>query len=134
MEHLVINGGKRLSGTLEIKSAKNSVLPIIACCIMSKEDILIKNCPKISDIYNMLNILRSIGGKAEFNGNDIYINCKDVNPVLVDSNLTGGIRSSIFILGPILGRFRRARVSYPGGCDIGLRPIDYILWGLKRLT
>ncbi len=134
MEHLIINGGRRLSGTLEIQSAKNAVLPIIACCIMSKEDILIKNSPKISDIYNMLNIIRSIGGKAEFDGDDIYINCKDVNPVLVDSNLTGGIRSSIFILGPILSRFKRARISYPGGCDIGLRPIDLHVMGLKTLN
>ncbi len=134
MEHLVINGGRKLSGILEIKSAKNSVLPIIACCIMSKEDILIKNSPKISDVNNMLNIIRSIGGKAKFDGNDVYINCREVNPVLVDSNLTGGIRSSIFILGPILGRFRRARISYPGGCDIGLRPIDLHISGLKTLN
>ena len=133
MEKLVINGGRRLSGILEIKSAKNSVLPIIACCIMSKEDILIKNVPKISDIYNMLNIIRSIGGKAKFDGDDVYINCKEVSPVLVDSNLTSGIRSSIFIMGPILGRFKRARISYPGGCDIGLRPIDLHIMGLKTL-
>lgn len=134
MDKLIIEGGNKVNGEIFIESAKNSVLPIIACCILSKEEIIIKNCPKISDIYSMLNIIRSIGGEAEFIGGDIFVNCKDANPCLVEANLTGGIRSSIFILGSILGRFKTADISYPGGCEIGLRPIDLHIFGLKCLN
>ncbi len=134
MEQLIVQGGNRLSGELSLKSAKNSVLPIIACCIMSKEDILIKNVPRISDIYNMLDIIKSLGGRADFEGDDIYINCGELNPHHLEESLTCGIRSSIFILGPILSRFKRAEVNYPGGCDIGLRPIDLHIMGLKALN
>lgn len=134
MEKLVIRGGKILKGEINIDAAKNSVLPIIACCILSSEDILIKNAPKITDIHNMLSIIKSIGGKAEFCGDDILINCKNANPGLVSADLTGGIRSSIFILGSILSRFKYANISYPGGCEIGLRPIDLHIYGLKCLN
>lgn len=134
MEHLIIEGGNKLSGEISIKPAKNSVLPIIACCILSKEEILIKKAPKISDIHAMIKIINNIGGDAKFQGEDLYINCKDANPTLVEANLTGGIRSSIFILGPVLSRFKYAQISYPGGCDIGLRPIDLHIMGLKTLN
>lgn len=134
MDKLIIKGGHKVIGEIEISSAKNSVLPIIACCILSKEEIIIKNCPKISDIMNMLNIIKNIGGSAEFIGNDIHISCLNANPKLVESNLTGQIRSSIFILGPILSRFKYADISYPGGCEIGLRPIDLHILGLKCLN
>jgi UDP-N-acetylglucosamine 1-carboxyvinyltransferase len=82
----------------------------------------------------MLNIIESIGGETKWRGADIYINCRYANPRLVDANLTSGIRSSIFILGPILSRFRYAQISYPGGCDIGLRPIDLHIMGFRRLN
>lgn len=134
MDYLKIRGGNKLNGSVEITSAKNAVLPILACSVLTKSDVKIKNCPRLSDVTAMLEIVRSIGGKAEYDGNDVIVNCRDCVPGFINSDLTGGIRSSIFILGPILARFRRAAISYPGGCEIGLRPIDLHIFGLKKLN
>ena len=134
MEYLRVTGGNRLDGSLKITSAKNAVLPIIAGALLSEEDILIKNCSALSDITAMMKIIRSTGGKAEYDGNNILINCRNSNPALIESDLTGKIRSSIFIMGPILARFKHAALSYPGGCEIGLRPIDLHIFGLKKLN
>ena len=134
MEYLRVTGGNRLDGSLKIASAKNAVLPIIAGALLSEEDILIKNCSALSDITAMMKIIRSTGGKAEYDGNNILINCRNSNPALIESDLTGKIRSSIFIMGRILARFKHAALSYPGGCEIGLRPIDLHIFGLKKLN
>ncbi len=134
MEYLRVTGGNRLDGSLKIASAKNAVLPIIAGALLSEEDILIKNCSALSDITAMMKIIRSTGGKAEYDGSNILINCRNSNPALIESDLTGKIRSSIFIMGPILARFKHAALSYPGGCEIGLRPIDLHIFGLKKLN
>lgn len=130
---LVIRGGKRLRGEITVAAAKNSVLPLIACCILSEREIHIYNCPSIADIFSMIEIIRSIGGKAELQDGVLTIDCKNANPQLVSADLTGTIRSSVFVLGPILARFRYADISYPGGCEIGLRPIDLHIYGLKCL-
>ena len=130
---LIVRGGKSLRGEIHISAAKNAVLPLIACCIASEKEIRIKNCPRIADIISMTEIIKEIGGYAEFDGDTLAVCCKDVSPRLVSAELTGGIRSSVFILGPILARFKRANISYPGGCEIGLRPIDLHIYGLKCL-
>lgn len=134
MEILRVTGGKVLDGQLTLASAKNAILPIIACCMLCNEEIVIENCNRLTDIEAMMKIIRSTGGSAYFEDGNIVVNCRDANPELIESELTGGIRSSIFILGPILARFKRAAVSYPGGCEIGLRPIDLHLYGLKQLN
>ena len=134
MDYLKIKGGNKLNGSIEIASAKNAVLPILAASVLTKYDIKIKNCPGLSDITAMMKIIASIGGKAEYDGSDLVVNCRYCVPGFINSDLTGGIRSSIFILGPILARFRRAAISYPGGCEIGLRPIDLHIFGLKKLN
>ncbi|MCL2675910.1 MAG: UDP-N-acetylglucosamine 1-carboxyvinyltransferase, partial [Firmicutes bacterium] len=130
---LYINGGRKLSGELDIRGAKNSILPIIACCVMSSETVTLKNCPPLLDIFAMLDIIVSMGGKTSFDGGVITINCADVTPRQIDQRLTQGIRASVFILGPLLARFGRATVSYPGGCEIGKRPIDLHIDGLTAL-
>lgn len=130
---LIVRGGRRLNGEVYVAAAKNSVLPLIACCIMSQQEIHIRNCPAIADIFSMIDIIRSIGGVAELCDGMLTVNCKDANPQLVSADLTGSIRSSVFVLGPILARFHYADISYPGGCEIGLRPIDLHIYGLKRL-
>ena len=132
-EKLIISGGRRLEGELRVTAAKNSVLPLIACCIMSEEEIHIHNCPQIADIFSMIDIIRAIGGSAELKNGTLSVNCKYANPQLVTADLTSSIRSSVFILGPILARFHYADISYPGGCEIGLRPIDLQIYGLKCL-
>lgn len=133
MDNLMIRGGRPLTGEVWLPAAKNSVLPIIAASILTEEDVVIHNCPLLSDITGMLDIIRSLGGRAELKDNTLCINNRDVQSACVSNALTGGIRSSIFILGPILGRLRTAEVSYPGGCEIGLRPIDLHLGGLRAL-
>lgn len=132
-EKLIISGGRKLEGELRVTAAKNSVLPLIACCIMSEEEIHIHNCPQIADIFSMIDIIRAIGGSAELKNGTLSVNCKYANPQLVTADLTSSIRSSVFILGPILARFHYADISYPGGCEIGLRPIDLHIYGLKCL-
>ncbi|MDE7395416.1 MAG: UDP-N-acetylglucosamine 1-carboxyvinyltransferase [Clostridiales bacterium] len=132
-ERLIIRGGRRLNGSVAVSAAKNSVLPILACCIMSAKEITLENCPRIADVFSMVEILRSIGAQAELKEHTLTVNCAAADPKLVSAELTGKIRSSVFILGPILARFRRANISYPGGCEIGLRPIDLHIYGLKCL-
>ena len=133
MESLLIRGRKKLTGELALPAAKNAVLPLLALTVASKEDICLRHCLPIADVEKMLAILRYIGAKAGFENNDIYINCRETEPKPISELLTGEIRSSIFMLGPLLARFKTAEICYPGGCEIGLRPIDLHIEGLKRL-
>lgn len=133
MDSYIITGGNRLNGKVSVSAAKNVVLPIIACSLMSKDDIILKNCERLKDVEKMLDIAVNLGGKAYFDGNSIHINCKDLQQKPITSEYTSQIRSSIFILGPLLTRFGYAEISHPGGCEIGLRPIDLHLEGLRML-
>lgn len=132
-ENLVINGKRPLAGEIKLPAAKNAVLPLLAAAVMSEEEIIIKNCRPLSDVNKMLEIIRHLGGKAYFSGDNIIINCKYAAPQKIDEKFTGEIRSSVFLLGPLLAKFGCAELSYPGGCEIGLRPIDLHIEGLKRL-
>ena len=132
-EQFKISGGNRLVGEVKIKAAKNSVLPILACCLLSSDDIIIQNVPNLLDIKNMLTIMRSLGVKIiEANGN-LYVNTKNATANGLETKLTGALRSSIFLLGPSVSRFKHARLGLPGGCAIGARPIDIHIDGLKAL-
>lgn len=130
---LIINGGNRISGEVKLHAAKNAVLPILACCVMIDGDVVIKNVPNLIDIHAMLDIIRDLGGFAEYDSGNVTVNCRDLIPSLIDRELTKSVRSSIFILGPILSRFHQAKITYPGGCEIGARPIDLHVGGLKQL-
>ena len=132
-ERYVIEGGSRLNGEVDVLSAKNAVLPIIACCIMIKDEVVLKNCERLTDIENMLLILRNLGAVYSFAGTTLKVDCRKLNKHTVGRHLSGSLRSSVFILGSLLSRLGFAEISYPGGCDIGLRPIDLHLEGLKAL-
>ena len=132
-QQFVIEGARRLNGELHIKAAKNAVLPIIAASILSSEDIVIQNVPRLLDIENMLAIMRSLGCYAEQINGSIYLNCKNAKASLITPKLTSALRSSIFMLGPILGRFGELELGLPGGCAIGKRPIDIHIDGLRTL-
>lgn len=134
MDILHIEGGEKLSGECEISSAKNSLLPILACSIMCDGCVVVNKCAYYTDVNYMIKILESLGAKAECNGDSLYINLKDANKYFVDEIFTKKIRSSIFMLGPLLSRFKHAKVAYPGGCNIGIRPIDLHLKGLRELN
>ena len=138
MESFYIVGGKRLEGEVVIDSAKNALLPILAGCILVEDEILLENVPKYSDVLYMCKIIEHLGGKTKFikgnfSNDDLYIDCRDIIYSDVPNELASKVRSSIFTLGSILGRKKIAKVSYPGGCDIGLRPIDIHLAGLKQM-
>ncbi len=133
MDEFFIVGGNKLFGSVNIDGAKNSLLPILAGCILVDDEVLLKSVPRYSDVLAMIEILRHLGAKVEWQGQDLYINCKNISACDVPHELACKVRSSIFTLGPITARTGKAKVSYPGGCDIGLRPIDLHLAGLKQL-
>lgn len=133
MEGFFIIGGNQLGGEVTIDCAKNAILPIIASTILIKDEIELQNIPLYSDVLVMCEIIRHLGGKAEFNGTNLQINCKELDKNCLPNELSSSVRSSIFTLGPILGRMGSAKVAYPGGCDIGLRPIDLHLKGVREL-
>ncbi len=134
MQKLIIDGGTPLKGEISVQTAKNSTLPIIAACILTKDPVTIHNCPRLTDIDAMLDIMRHLGCSAEIRDGDLTVCCKDIALNVINSDLTGKLRSSIFILGSILSRVRRAYISHPGGCEIGMRPIDLHISGLKCLN
>ncbi len=133
MDKFIINGGKNLVGSVVVPKSKNAILPILASCILCKEDIILHNCPQFSDIDSMLELLKVLGAKIEKKRKNIHINCKNITNCTLPSDISKKIRSSIFLLGPLLSRFGCAVVSYPGGCEIGARPIDLHIKGLKAL-
>lgn len=133
MEKYIIGGGKSLDGEVSVQSAKNSVLLLISCSIMTDEVVVLKNCPKISDVESMIKIVTGLGGKITWRGDDLVIDASHLDGYRIDGELTKSMRSSIFLLGSLSSRLKRAEICYPGGCDIGLRPIDLHIMGLKQL-
>ena len=134
MSKLIINGGRTLNGSVVVQGSKNAVLPIFAGSVLCEGRVIIHNSPKISDCDNMLNILRSLGSKINRYENTVVIENDDMINGEIKSTLARELRSSIFLLGPMLARFKSAKIAYPGGCEIGLRPIDLHLKGLRELN
>ncbi|MEQ2130350.1 UDP-N-acetylglucosamine 1-carboxyvinyltransferase [Caldanaerobacter subterraneus KAk] len=128
-----INGGKRLYGEVEVHGAKNSILPILAATILNEGVSVIHNCPRLKDVDSMIEILEHIGCKIDFNGRDIVVDASNVKDSEIPDNLMRTMRSSIFLMGALIARNKKAFISFPGGCDIGHRPIDLHLKGLKKL-
>ena len=133
MDKLIIEGGGRLYGGIEAQAAKNSVLVLLAASVLPEERVVIENVPKISDVFSMIEILSNLGVETSFVGNNLHIYAGNATERDISASLTKELRSSVFMLGAVLTRFRHARISYPGGCDIGLRPIDLHLSGLKKM-
>lgn len=133
MDKYVINGGNKLYGNVNIQTAKNSVLPILAATVLTDEKVEILNIPPISDVKNMVNILGCLGCKTHYEGENLIVDSSSADCCEIPSALAHELRSSVFLLGSVISRFRKAKIAYPGGCDIGLRPVDLHLTGLKRL-
>lgn len=136
MDKFVIKGGRRLAGEIGVEASKNSILPIIAASILTKEEVVIRNVPEITDLFKMLEILKSLGGEVFYDKQDKIVIIKNagINNFEIPEKLASELRSSFFMLGPMISRFKKARVAYPGGCDIGSRPIDLHLFGLRELN
>lgn len=133
MASFVIDGGNRLTGSLEIKSAKNSVLVLMSASILTQEKVVLNNCPDISDVHNMLGILSSLGCTTSFVDGKIEIVSPRHLKGEITQSLASMLRSSIFLLGAMLARTCQGKFAYPGGCNIGARPVDIHLDGLRKL-
>ncbi len=133
MGKYVITGGNKLCGKIVVESAKNAVLPMLAGAILTDKPVIIENCPKINDVISMLNILSGLGVKYKFEESNLVLDSSSMNGFTISSALSKELRSSVFMLGALLSRTRKAITAYPGGCEIGLRPIDIHINGLKKL-
>lgn len=132
MDALLIRGGVPLRGEVVASGAKNAVLPILAATLLTSETCTIRRVPNLSDVRFMGEILESLGAEVKFEGDRVTVRAEKIRGV-GDYDLIRKMRGSICILGPLLARLHRARVSLPGGCVIGTRPIDLHLKGLTRL-
>lgn len=133
MSFFEITGGRRLTGRLEVHGAKNSVLPILAACILAPGRCVIDNCPHLSDVTATLNILRQLGCKAHWEGSAVVVDATTVERGIIPEHLMREMRSSVIFLGAILARLGEVQLSYPGGCELGPRPIDLHLDALRKL-
>ncbi|MCI9352558.1 MAG: UDP-N-acetylglucosamine 1-carboxyvinyltransferase [Lawsonibacter sp.] len=128
-----ITGGQALSGSLAIHGAKNSVLPILAACLLVPGQCVLHNCPDLSDVSATLDILRLLGCRADREGDTIAIDASALSRSDIPDHLMREMRSSVIFLGALLARIGTAELSYPGGCELGPRPIDLHLSALRAL-
>ena len=133
MSKFIIEGGKRLDGEVQISGSKNAALPIIAATILNKGKTVLYNVPDIQDVHTMFEIIQKIGGKINKKHNKIIINTSEIHTYEIPDNLMRQMRSSVILAGALLGKYHQARFSYPGGCEIGSRPIDLHLKGFEKL-
>ena len=133
MSAFVINGGRRISGSIRVQGSKNSVLPILAATVLVEGVSVIHNCPDLSDTAGTVKILKNLGCKVLREGNSIIVDSTNISSCEIPEDLMREMRSSVIFLGAILGRLMSAVISTPGGCEIGLRPIDLHIYAMKRL-
>lgn len=130
---LIIEGGRKTEGEIKVQGAKNSSLPVLAAAFLTGETSVIHNCPALSDVFAACRILSSLGCKCRRAENSVTVDPTSANGFSVSDGLMREMRSSIVFLGAILGRTGRCRLSFPGGCELGPRPIDIHLEALKKL-
>lgn len=134
MGKFIINGGNKLYGEVQLQSAKNAVLPLFAAALLTEEEIIIKNVPELIDVDNMIKIICNIGAVVKKEEHTVSIKAQDITSHNIPNSLAKELRSSIFLLGAVLSRKKHAKVAFPGGCDIGMRPIDIHIKGLRDLN
>ena len=134
LEKLVIHGGNRLFGEVEISGAKNAAVAIIPATLLAQDVCRLENIPNISDVSCMVKILSQMGAEVKYiNKHTIEINTKGVNSYIVPHEMTRQLRASYYLIGALLGRYNRAKVALPGGCNFGVRPIDLHIRGFELL-
>lgn len=133
MKSIIIEGGHRLTGDVSVSGAKNAALPIIAASILNGGSTTLHNVPGLMDIKTIIKLLRALGTEVEFVGDVMNISTKGIQSQEAPYELVKTMRASILVLGSLVARFKRARVSLPGGCAIGARPVDLHLKGLETL-
>ena len=133
MKKLEVFGAKKLKGQIKISGSKNASLPILAATLLSNKKIYLNNLPRVKDIETMIILLESLGSKIKRVKDKIYIDNSNQKKTFASYNLVKTMRGSILVLGPLLAKFKKAKVSSPGGCTIGVRPIDIHLKALSKL-
>ncbi len=133
MDKIVIRGGERLIGEVEVSGSKNATLPIFASCLLSEGENLFYNVPDLRDVHTIVKVLQKLGAKVAKEGRVYRIDAAEVSGGEAPYDLVKTMRASILVLGPLLARMRKAKVSLPGGCAIGARPINLHLMGLEGM-
>ena len=133
MDKLIISGNAKLKGSIAVKGSKNSALPLLVSSLLTNKDLILRNLPDLEDINNMQKLLKEYGVSIKNKKNEITLNGKNIFNRVADYDIVRKMRASILILGPLLSKFGEAKISLPGGCAIGTRPIDIHLLGLKQL-
>ena len=133
MQKLEVFGANKLKGQVKISGSKNASLPILAATLLSNGKISLNNIPRVKDIETMICLLKSLGSKISLNSNKVVINNSNQHKKFASYNLVKTMRAGILVLGPLLAKFNSAKVSLPGGCSIGTRPIDFHLKALSKL-
>ena len=133
MQKLEVFGANKLKGQIKISGSKNASLPILAATLLSKKKLLLKNLPRVKDIETMVSLLQSLGSKIKFNKNNLVIDNIKQTKSFASYSLVKTMRAGILVLGPLLAKFGKAKVSLPGGCAIGTRPVDIHLNALSSI-
>jgi UDP-N-acetylglucosamine 1-carboxyvinyltransferase len=133
MQKLKIRGGKSLNGTIAVSGAKNAALPIIAASLLSDQPLTLTNVPHLNDINTMVKLLAQMGVAATRDGETLTLNAHTVTDKAALYEMVKTMRASILVLGPLVARFGEAKVSLPGGCAIGARPVDLHIKGLEAM-
>lgn len=136
MDKIVVRGGTPLSGTIPISGAKNAALPLLAACLLTDRPVRLVNLPDLADIASMTRLLEELGARVTISGNGVRtaeIDAGAADRALAPYDIVRKMRASVLVLGPLLARFGEARVSLPGGCAIGTRPVDLHIRALERL-
>jgi UDP-N-acetylglucosamine 1-carboxyvinyltransferase len=133
MDKIVVAGGRRLNGVVRISGSKNAVLPIMTATLLADGQYKIQNVPMLRDVYTMSHLLQSIGLKIETGTHSVFISSSDCSAFEAPYDLVKTMRASIYVLGPLVSRFGYGKVSLPGGCAWGPRPINFHIEGLKKL-
>ncbi|WP_343653408.1 UDP-N-acetylglucosamine 1-carboxyvinyltransferase [Herbaspirillum sp.] len=133
MDKLLIRGGKRLSGDVTISGAKNAALPILCAGLLTADDLHLTNVPHLQDVVTITQLMKQMGLRVRENGEEMVLNGNDITRPEAPYELVKTMRASILVLGPLLARFGQAKVSLPGGCAIGSRPVDQHIKGLQAM-
>lgn len=133
MDKLLIQGGYRLSGDIDISGAKNAALPILCAGLLTADSVQLSNVPHLQDVATMLKLLRQMGLQVEQDGENVTLNGSAIDKLEAPYEMVKTMRASILVLGPLLTRFGEAKVSLPGGCAIGSRPVDQHIKGLQAM-
>lgn len=134
MDKLVITGGAKLSGEITVSGAKNAALPILCASLLTADDVHLSNVPNLQDVRTMVKLLRQMGVQSEVSGDGrVSLNASKVDKLIAPYEMVKTMRASILVLGPLVARFGEAKVSLPGGCAIGARPVDQHIKGLQAM-